>query len=132
MSFTSVEAWPLHTSSRWLPSPGALSAALLTCALSEVLLGIPIVRCPASCCDQVGYHSLCRGTRGTGGLQQLVVVLMVGAKTWAFLGVGVDASVKALHSSLVLTTATLVSAFPLPEGVVMKFPPLISGGSHVH
>jgi hypothetical protein len=25
-----------------------------------------------------------------------------------------------------------VSAFPLPEGVVMKFPPLISGGSHVH
>jgi uncharacterized membrane protein YhiD involved in acid resistance len=75
---------------------------------------------------------LCRGTGGTGGLQQLVAVLTAGAKTWAFLGVGVDASAKALHSSLVPTTVTLVSAVPLPEGVVMKFPPLIYGGSHVH
>jgi hypothetical protein len=60
------------------------------------------------------------------------VVLTTGAKTWAFLGVGVEAFVKALHNSLVPTTATLVSVVPLPEGIVMKFTPLIYGGSSAH
>jgi hypothetical protein len=57
---------------------------------------------------------------------------MAGAKTWAFLGVGAEAFLKALHNSLVPTMTMVVSAVPHPEGVVMEFPPLISGGSSAH
>jgi hypothetical protein len=68
-----------------------------------------------------------------GGSKQSVAVLMVGAKPLAFLGVGFKTSAKALHGSPVPTTATLVSAVPLPGGVVVKFfPPLNSGGSHAY
>jgi hypothetical protein len=33
--------------------PWVLSAALLTCEFSEVLLGSPTRRCTVSCCDQL-------------------------------------------------------------------------------